>query len=115
MASALKKHTGGAAEDSENVLQGMDHVLKGHMLPTPHGKSYFISNDVKEVCDIVMETIRRPDQAFPHRSEVGRKVLKKLFGKQVGVSGVSQKRCYCVTVILNDATNALITAFPTVK
>lgn len=115
MACALINHTGGVAEDSENVVQGMEHVLTRHMFPARHGKSYFISNDAKEVCHMVMEAIRRPDRAFPHSFKVGRKVLKKLFERQIGVKGVSQEKCYCVTVILDDASNALITAFPTVK
>lgn len=105
------------ARDSKDKLErtGMEHVVKRHMLPVPYGKSFFISSDVNDVCNMVEEAIKRPDQKFPHRDDGGKKVYKKNFGRQVGVLGYSQKKCYWVTVILDYKSNAIITAFPTVK
>lgn len=105
------------ARDSKDKLVtiGMEHVVKRHMLPVPYGKSFFLSTDVKDVCNMVEEAIKRPDQTFPHRDDEGKKVFKKNFGRQIGILGYSQKECYCVTVILDNRSNALITAFPTVK
>lgn len=93
----------------------IEHVVKRHMLPIPYGKSYFISSDVNNVCSMVAEVITRSDQTCPHRDDEGKTVHKKNFGRQVGVLGYSQKKCYCVTVIWDDRRNALVTAFPTVK
>ena len=91
----------------------MEHIVKMHILPVPEGASFFLSTDVEIVCAIIKETHERPDEIVPHRFKKDRKVLRKKFSRQVGVSGKSKAFCYSVTVIVDIGSNAIITAFPT--
>ena len=91
----------------------MEHIVKRHILPVPEGASFFVSRDVGIVCGIIKETHERPDNIFVHRFKKDRKVLRKKFSRQVGVSGKSKAGCYSVTVIVHIGSNEIITAFPT--
>ena len=91
----------------------MDHIVKRHILPVPEGASFFLSADVGDVCAFIKETHERPDNIFYHRFKKDRKVLRKKFTRQVGVSGTSKAACYSVTVIVDIGSNAIITAFRT--
>ena len=93
----------------------MEHIAQNHMFPTPcQGKSYFLSSDRKYVLAMVKDTTERPDTILPHKYRKDREVRKRKFPLQVGVHGITNVACYCVTVIFSVTNNEIITVFPTV-
>lgn len=94
----------------------MEHVIARHMLPVKPRNSYFLSHDKTAVCDIVMQTIAKPDELRTHKSgDINRRVLKKTFPFQIGVHGINGKPCYALIAIVWTMNNDLITAYPTLK
>ena len=47
----------------------MEHIVTHHMPPVKSGKSYFLSGDKTEVCNLVTQTIAHPDQRLNHRKD----------------------------------------------
>ena len=94
----------------------MEHVIARHMLPVKPRKSYFLSHDETAVCDMVAQTIAKPDEIRAHNSgDINRRVLKKTFPFQIGVLGNNGKPCYALIAIVRTRNNDLITAYPTMK
>ena len=90
----------------------MEHVIIRHMHPVKSGKSYFLSRDVIEVSNLVMQTITHPDQILSHKSDKYKRVKKKKFPYQTGIHGCNSKPCYGVIVVEKTTDNRLITAYP---
>ena len=94
----------------------MEHVIARHMLPVKPRISYFLSHDETVVCDMVTQTIAKPDEIRAHNSgDINRRVLKKTFPFQIGVRGINGKPCYALIAIVRTTNNDLITAYPTMK
>lgn len=94
----------------------MEHVIAHHMLPVKPRNSYFLSHDETVVCDVVTQTIAKPDEIRAHNSgDINRRVLKKTFPFQIGVYGINGKPCYALIAIVRTTNNDLITAYPTMK
>ena len=90
----------------------MEHVIIRHMHPIKSRKSYFLSRDVIEVSNLVMQTITHPDQILTHKSDKYKRVKKKKFPYQTGIHGCNSKPCYGVVVVEKTTDNRLITAYP---
>ena len=43
----------------------MEHIVTHHMPPVKSGKSYFLSGDKTEVCNLVTQTIAHPIKDLP--------------------------------------------------
>ena len=93
----------------------MEHIPQSHMLLMQClGKSYFFFTDVQYVLAIVKDTTGRTDTIMPHKCIRDRQVRQKKCEMQVGVHGITNVACYCVTIVFNVKNNEEITAFPTV-
>ncbi len=101
-------------KSDDEVRVNIEHIIERHMLPAPKETSYFLSSDVQEIYGIIMEAYRGPHERFPHRTKKDNFVFQKKFRQQLGVHGISQAPCYCLTGIFDRKNNAIITAYPTV-
>lgn len=93
----------------------MDHIISRHMRPVKFGKSYFISRQVSVVSNMISQTLAKPDEMMPHVNDSGKTVFKKQFLFQTGVHGVKRQPCYSITAIVNNTSNRVITAFPSLR
>ena len=92
----------------------MEHVIARHMLLVKPRNNYFLSHDETAICDMVVQTIAKPDEITAHNSgDINRRVLKKTFPFQIGVHGINGKPCYALIAIVRN--NDLITAYPTMR
>lgn len=114
MENKYTRSTDTMRKSDDEVRVNMEHIIERHVLPAPKDTSYFLSSDVQEIYAIIMEAYRRPHKRFPHRTKRDHFVFQKKFRQQLGVHGISQAPCYCVTGIFDGKSNAVITAYTTV-
>ena len=100
-------------EEDNRTRRSMDHIEKNHMFNGKQGKSLFTATDRWNVWALIQETLINPDRITKHRRHAHRCVYKKSFASPVGVdcSGAS---CYFVTVIYDQRSSYVVTAYPTV-
>lgn len=90
----------------------LDDIIEKHTLPVKNGDSYYISDNIEYLKNIILQTKRNPDERRHHHEYKERSVLLKTYPDQVGIHGESGKPCYKIVVILLNINGQIITAFP---
>lgn len=89
------------------------YIIKKHMTPVLYGKSYYLSSNVNEIENMILQTVKYPDLTRPHWDGSGKIVYFKKFPKVIGIHGMKRTYCKRMVVVVRNFNNEIITAYPT--
>lgn len=90
----------------------LEDIIEKHTLPVKNDQSYYISDDIDYLKNIILQTKRHPDERRHHRKYKERTVLLKSYPEQVGTHGKTGEPCYKIVVVLLNINGQIITAYP---
>lgn len=91
------------------------YIIEKHMTPVLNGKSYYLSSNLNDIENMILQTVENPDRKCPHWDGSGKTVYFKKFPNVIGIHGMRRTKCTRMVVVVRNFNKEIITAYPTDK